>query len=278
MEASDGDIWAMMKLLVLTDTHLVEAGGDIIGLDPSARLTQVLDHAVAHHPDAARIVILGDLTHHGRAAQYSELRKVLAHLDIPVSLMLGNHDDRASFIAEFPEAPLTEQGHVQHVVELGQHRLICLDSFDANAEPRHSGVLCDGRMTWLRRALEAAKGAPVTLALHHPPFMTGLDGMDDIRLRNDDELHALIAEFPNVVQLLCGHVHRTISGGARGTPYATFKGTCHQTPMYLGVAGSDHSIDEAGGYGVVLFTDDGVIVHNDDLGPRGAPTVDGHSA
>ncbi|WP_281859040.1 phosphodiesterase [Litoreibacter halocynthiae] len=267
-----------MKLLVLTDTHLVEPGEDIIGLNPSERLAGVLDHALEHHPDAARIVILGDLTHHGRPTQYAQLRDVLARVDIPVSLMLGNHDDRATFIAEFPDAPLTASGHVQHVVELGSHRLICLDSFDADATPRHSGILCEARLAWLRNALESANGAPVTLALHHPPFLTGLDGMDDIRLRNEDDLHALIAEFPNVVQLLCGHVHRTISGGARGTPYATFKGTCHQTPMYLGVAGSDHSIDEAGGYGVVLFTDDGVIVHNDDLAPRGAPTVDGHSA
>ncbi|SFR55537.1 phosphodiesterase [Litoreibacter janthinus] len=267
-----------MKLIVLTDTHMVESGGNIIGLEPAERLTEVLDHALQSHPDAAHLVILGDLTHHGRAAQYARLRDLLAHVAVPVSLMLGNHDDRAKFIEAFPEAPLTPSGHVQHVVQLGDHHLICLDSYDDNANPRHSGVLCEARMAWLRDALVAAQGAPVTLALHHPPFVTGLDGMDDIRLRNDDELHALIAEFPNVVQLLCGHVHRTISGGARGTPYATFKGTCHQTPMYLGVAGSDHSIDEPGGYGVVLFTDDGVIVHNDDLGPRGAPTVDGHSA
>jgi len=267
-----------MKLLVLTDTHLVEPGDEIIGLDPSQRLAQVLDHALKQHPDTAHIVILGDLTHHGRPAQYAQLRARLASVDIPVSLMLGNHDDRAAFVKEFPEAQLTDAGHVQHVARLGNHHLICLDSFDDNANPHHSGILCEARMAWLRDALQAAQGAPVTLALHHPPFRTGLDGMDDIRLRNDDELHALIAEFPNVVQLLCGHVHRTISGGACGTPYATFKSTCHQTPMYLGVAGSDHSIDEAGGYGVVLFTDDGVIVHNDDLAPRGIPTIDGHSA
>lgn len=267
-----------MKLLVLTDPHLVESGGDIIGLDPARRLTDVLEHALDHHPDAAHIVILGDLTHHGRPAQYDVLRDCLAGVPLPMSLLLGNHDDRATFVAAFPDAPRTDDGHIQQVVTLGNHRLICLDSFDEAADPPHSGYLCDARMAWLRRALQSADGAPVILALHHPPFKTGLDGMDHIRLRNDDALHALIAEFPNVVQLLCGHVHRTISGGVRGTPYATFKGTCHQSPLTLGMAGSDHSIDEAGGYGVVLLTDDGVIVHNDDLAPRGAATVDGHSA
>jgi len=276
--ASGGNIYKAMKLLVLTDTHLVEPGGDIIGLDPSQRLAHVLDHAIEQHPDAARIIILGDLTHHGRAAQYTHLRDLLARTDIPVSLMLGNHDSRAAFINAFPEAPLTDAGHVQHVVELGGHHLICLDSLDESAVPPHSGFLCDARMAWLRDALDAAQGAPVVLALHHPPFRTGFDGMDAIRLRNDDALLDLLAKYPNVTQLLCGHVHRTISGSAGGLPYAIFKSTCHQMPMLLGRAGSDHSVVEAGGYGVILLTEGGVVVHTDDTGPRGAPTVDGHSA
>jgi 3',5'-cyclic AMP phosphodiesterase CpdA len=262
----------------MTDTHLVEPGGDIIGLDPSERMAQVLDHALQHHPDAARIVILGDLTHHGRAAQYAHLRDLLARTGIPVSLMLGNHDNRAAFIKAFPNAPVTDAGHVQHVVELGGHHLICLDSLDEGAVPQHSGILCDERMVWLRDALDAAQGAPVVLAVHHPPFKTGFRGMDDIRLRNDAALLNLLAGYPNVMQLLCGHVHRTISGSAGGLPYAIFKSPCHQMPMLLGHTGSDHSIVEAGGYGIILLTDDGVIVHTDDTSPRPEATVDGHSA
>ncbi|WP_298257321.1 phosphodiesterase [uncultured Litoreibacter sp.] len=267
-----------MKLLVFSDPHLVEPDQRIIGLNPSQRFSQALDHALKNHPDAAHMVILGDLTHHGRDAQYLALQRCLDAVNIPLSLMLGNHDDRSAFLKAFPDTPLTPSGHVQHVVQLGHHRLICLDTLDAEATPKHSGLLCEARMGWLRDALEAAKGAPVTLALHHPPFVTGLDGMDAIRLRNAQELQALIAEFPNVVQLLCGHVHRNISGGLCGTSFATFKSTCHQSPLTLGLQGSDHSIDEPAGYGIVLFTKDRVIVHTDDLGGRGAPTVDGHSA
>lgn len=267
-----------MKLLVLTDVHVVEPGGRIIGLNPSDRLMQVIDHAQENHPDADHMVIMGDLTHHGRPAQYQELRKCLTGLTLPVSLMLGNHDDRANFLDAFPQAPTTSAGHVQQVVRLGGHHLICLDSLDEQADPQHSGLLCDARMAWLREALIAAQGAPVTLAIHHPPFVTGFVGMDKIRLRNEDQLHALIAEFPNVVQILSGHVHRSISGGVQGTAFATFKSTCDQSPMILDVTGSDSSVDEPPGYGIVLFTESGVIVHNDDLAPRGAPTVTSHSA
>lgn len=267
-----------MKLLVITDTHLVETDGDIIGLDPSRRLANVLDHALANHPDATRIVFLGDLTHHGRIAQYDVLRRVLARTDIPVSLMLGNHDNRAAFISTFPEAPVTASGHIQHVAQLGDHHLICLDSLDENATPQHSGILCAARMAWLHDALDAAQGAPVVLAVHHPPFKTGFDGMDAIRLRNDDALLDMLAGYPNVVQLLCGHVHRTISGSVRGLPYAIFKSPCHQMPMLLGQTGSSHSVVEPGGYGIVLLTEDGAIVHTDDTSPHGTPTLDAHSA
>lgn len=267
-----------MKLLILTDPHILEPDGEIIGLDPSVRFAGVLDHALSHHPDAAHIVVLGDLTHHGSAAQYTQLRSLIEDVQIPMSLMLGNHDNRAKFTRAFPAAPLTPAGHVQHVIRLGRHHLICLDTLDEQAQPPHSGILCEARLHWLRDALDAALGAPVILALHHPPFKVGFDGMDAIRLRNDDAFFDLITQYPNVVQLLCGHIHRTISGSVRGVPFAVFKSACHQMPMMLGVAGSGHSVDEPGAYGILLLGDDGVTVHSEDVGPRGAPVQDGHSA
>lgn len=266
-----------MKILVVTDPHIVTAGEDIIGLDPSARLDGVLGHAMAHQGDAAHLVILGDLTHHGRTEEYAELKRLLAQVQMPVSLMLGNHDRRAAFLQAFPDAA-DEDGFVQQVVTFGDYRLICLDTLDEEAEPQHSGLLCDARLAWLRRALAACGDAPVLLALHHPPFLTGFDGMDAIRLRNDNALFEVIAEHGRVVQLLCGHVHRSISGSARGVPYAVFKSACHQMPMMLGAAGSSHSVDELGAYGIVLLGADGVTVHTEDVGDFGIPTADEYSA
>ena len=50
------------KVLVMTDIHITKEGRKIIGLDPMERLKAALNHALEAHPDAACLVITGDLT------------------------------------------------------------------------------------------------------------------------------------------------------------------------------------------------------------------------
>ena len=71
----------LRKIIALTDLHVTRAGEDIIGLDTAARLSQTLAHAIAHHPDATAIILMGDLTHHGTAEEYRRLQALLA--DVP---------------------------------------------------------------------------------------------------------------------------------------------------------------------------------------------------
>ncbi|NBT32143.1 MAG: hypothetical protein EBT13_09645 [Rhodobacteraceae bacterium] len=97
----------MQKLIVFTDIHIKEPGETIIGLDPSERFSQALDQALDRHPDARAIVIMGDLTHHGRPAQYARLAELLADVPVPVIPMIGNHDRRDAFLAAFPDAQFT---------------------------------------------------------------------------------------------------------------------------------------------------------------------------
>jgi len=256
----------MAKFLVFSDLHLVDKGDEIIGLDPLARFSEGLEHALAQHPDASRVVLLGDLTHHGRPAQYERLREALGGLAMPVSFLLGNHDNRAAFLRVFPEAEVTSSGHIQQMVDLGPACLIALDTLDDRANPRHSGRLCAERLGWLERALTWAAGRPVIVALHHPPFATGFTGMDAIALQNPAPLYALLKGYPGHVQMLCGHIHRTISGHAKGLPFTVFKSPCHQMPMRLGDEGSAHSVAEPGAYGIVLAGPDSVVVHSEDFG------------
>lgn len=255
----------MHKILVFTDLHILPEGETIIGLDPAARFRQGLAHALERHPDAAHVVLCGDLTHNGAPAEYARLRQILTTCPLPVSLMLGNHDRRAPFLAAFPEAARTDQGHVQQVQDIGDYRLICLDTLDEEAEIRHSGHLCDGRLGWLDAALAGAGQRQVIVFTHHPPILTGFDGMDRIGLRNRAVLTARLTADDRVVQIVSGHIHRTLQGSAGGIPVAILKSPCHQMPMALGDQDSSLSIDEPGAYGLLLLTDEGVIVHTEDF-------------
>lgn len=254
-----------VKLLVFTDLHIVEPGEAIIGLDPAKRFAEGLEHAIREHPDAAGIVIMGDLTHHGRTAQYEQLRQLLDNVPIPVTYMLGNHDNRDVFRRIFPDAAVTSAGHVQGMQDLGGAVLITLDTMDLDVEPPHSGRLCETRLNWLENALTWAGGKPVVVAMHHPPVMTGFLGMDRIALQTPETLLRMLRAYDGPLHLLCGHVHRTISGFSSGIPFTILKSPCHQQPMTLGVTGSTQSVDEPGAYGIVLAGTDGIVVHSEDF-------------
>ena len=255
----------MSKLLVMTDLHLTPGAERINGLDPLERLRDGLDHAVRNHPDADHLILTGDLTHYGDADSYGKLALVLEDRPWPISFLIGNHDRRAAFLAAFPDCPTDPNGFVQSAVDAGDVRLITLDSVDEDGiVAEHAGHLCAERLDWLAGQLQAAGDRPCVLFLHHPPFKTGFKGMDDIRLMNDTAFLDVVQEGP-VAHIFAGHVHRTIVSSARNIPATIFKSTCHQMPMLLGAAGSSHSVDEPGAYGIVLTDGANVVVHFEDF-------------
>ena len=253
----------MPKILVFTDIHIVPEGKSIIGLDPVERLRKGLDHAARAHPDADRLVITGDLTHYGSTAEYARLKPLLEDRPWPVTLMLGNHDNRPTFRRSFPEAEVDANGFVQSVVEMEGVRLITLDTLHNAALPPHAGHLCADRLDWLRARLGESE-TPALVFLHHHAFPSGFPGMDDIALTNAEELRAVLKDGP-VAHVFAGHIHRTIHASIDGLPMTVFKSTCHQMPMMLGVEGSSHSVDEPGAYGIILSDGWTTVVHFEDF-------------
>ena len=255
----------MHKLLVMTDLHLRAPGGRIIGLDPLERLRAALDHALARHGDAEALVLTGDLTHAGEDAAYRALADLLTRVPMPVLPMIGNHDDRAAFRRVFADATVTDSGHVQGVRDIGSARIVTLDTVDAPPFSGHSGRLGPERMDWLDRALSGAAGRQAIVFAHHPPMPVGLPGMDVIALTDGAALVDRLLAHDAPVHLVCGHVHRTISGHIRRVPFTLLKGTCHQGVLDLVSLDSSLSVDEPGAYGVVLFDGDSVVVHSEDV-------------
>ncbi len=253
------------KILLFTDVHLTAHQSPIIGLSPAQRLKDGLAHAAAHHKDAEHLVIMGDLTHHGDPAEYEALAAILQTVPWPVTLMLGNHDRRAGYASVFGRT-----GFQQTALVAQDHRVLCLDTLDENAPDTHSGLLCAERLDWLRAELAAATD-PVVVLMHHHLVPTGFDGMDRIALRNTDEVTAILESSGKVRQVINGHIHRTIQTHAGTLPVAMVKSPCHQMPMALGDGSSALSVDEPGGYGVLLLGQKQCIVHFEDFGIPEAP-------
>jgi len=256
----------MHKILFLSDLHMTKAGQTIIGLDPAERLARALDHALANHGDAAHVLILGDLAHQGSPAEYERLAAVMARCPLPVTATLGNHDIRANARAALPWLARDTAGFAQASFGWGDTRVIVLDTLDEDGiAPHHGGHLCDTRMTWLHQQLHDSSESNLLIALHHPPLITGFDGMDAINLSNAPELVSILSRQGRPAHLICGHVHRTVSGRTGALSYTLLKSPCHQMPMTLGAGGSGLSVDEPGAYGIALLHESGPIVHTEDV-------------
>ncbi len=247
-----------MKLIQVSDLHLVPPGTLLFGLDPRARLAAAIADINERHGDAELCLFTGDLADHGAPEAYQVLRETLAALQVPYRLTLGNHDDRDNFLRAFPEAPRDEHGFVQTVVTTGAGDIILLDTHEPG---QVSGSFCAQRQAWLEARLAEA-GRPVTLFMHHPPFDIGIPSLDAIRLAEPEGFARVVAEAGSIRHIFFGHVHRPVSGSWRGIPYAALRSLVHQVRLELEPE-RPMSFDHAPpAYNVILLDGEDTVVHH----------------
>ena len=217
----------------ISDFHIVERDRLLLdAIDTAAFLRAAVEHLNGLDPPPDVVVATGDLVNDGRPAEYEHLRALLAPLRHPLRLMPGNHDDRAALRAAFPDhAELGTDGVVQYVVD-GPVRVVVVDS---TRFPEFGGRLDAAQLTWLDRTLAEAPSTPTIVAVHHPPFLTGIDHMDAMGFDTDDAvaLGEVIGRHPQVERIQCGHLHRSITTRWHGTTAATAPGVAHAVALDL---------------------------------------------
>lgn len=221
-----------MLLCQLSDPHLVARGTLAYGrVDTAAMLERAVRKVLAmpRRPDA--VVATGDLTDNATADEYGLLAELLAPLDMPLYLAVGNHDDRDALRKAFPRHRHLhgEDGFVQYVVDDFAVRLVVLDTLKPGAP---GGELCERRLRWLERTLSGSDRATV-IAQHHPPFETGLSVMDRMTLEHPEAEAAVVARHPQVERIISGHYHRTIHARFGGTIASVCPSVAHQLLLNL---------------------------------------------
>jgi 3',5'-cyclic AMP phosphodiesterase CpdA len=224
-----------MLIAQISDLHIKRPGALAYRrVDTAAYLSRCVErlNALAPAPDA--IIITGDLVDQGEPEQYEHLKSLLAPLKTPYYLLVGNHDDRTALRATFIDHKElhTNSEFIQYTVDIGPLRLIALDSM---VPGQSAGLLCDARLAWLEAQLQTAHDKPVIVALHHPPFVSGIGHMDALRLdpASAKKLAALIARHPNVERVICGHVHRPMFVRFGGTIASAVPAPAHQVALDL---------------------------------------------
>jgi 3',5'-cyclic AMP phosphodiesterase CpdA len=220
----------------LSDPH-VGTGADFLGgrMDTRAALQQAVAHVAALRPAPDVVLLTGDLTERGSAAEYAQVLAALAPLPMPVYAVPGNHDDpkvaQAALPQCMPVAADAPSGACCYRVRVGGLHLIALDTV---VPGRSHGALSAVQLAWLARALGACRGEPVLLFMHHPPLPTGIDAMDACSLlEGGDELAALVRAHGAVQGLLCGHLHRPVQMQFGGAPLHVAPSVSHQIRLDL---------------------------------------------
>jgi 3',5'-cyclic AMP phosphodiesterase CpdA len=248
-----------MKIIQITDIHLVDRGKHLHSLDPTQRLETCIADINAKNADADLCILSGDLSHNGAIGAYENLHGLLHDLSIPYHLMIGNHDNRENLLKVFPEIPRDENGFVQSVIDTAAGRFLLLDTVE---QGQNWGAYCGKRKTWLQSQLELSYDRSVYLFMHHPPFEIGIPCLDRIRLMdNADQIHKILEPYKNIKHIFFGHVHRPVAGSWCGIPFSMIRGTNHQVPYDLDALEKVPKSHEPPSYGIILLETGKTIVH-----------------
>ena len=215
-------------LAQLSDPHI---GADWEGADPRPALAAAVDAVLALRPRPHAALVSGDLVEHGSDAEYEVARGLLERLGVPLYVLPGNHDRRDGLRRHFG-VPGVGGEPVQYAADLGPLRLVALDTTRPGAD---DGELDANRLAWLDAELVRAPDVPTLLAMHHPPVITGIPGLDAIGLPAPDRaaLAAVVARHPQVRRITAGHVHRVLTAELAGRPVLTMPSTYLQTRLEL---------------------------------------------
>lgn len=251
-----------MKLVHISDIHIHEA--PILGSQPIDNFRQCLAHVEEHHNDADAVVVTGDLAHAGGAESYRMLRSILEASPLAPRLLIGNHDDRATFLSVFPETPSDAAGYVQYTEDTAAGRFLYLDTVGRT----HAGQYDAGRRAWLEAELSRARddGVPVFLFMHHNPSPVGVRSADIIGMVEGPAFREIVKRNRDIIRhIFFGHCHYVLSGSVCGVPMSAPRSTNHPcVPEFKG--------RQAMGYGglpptydLCLIRDDYITVHSIDF-------------
>lgn len=246
MSASD-----VTLLVQLSDSHL--------RMDEPQRAVQLgaaIDRVLALDPAPVAVLVTGDIADHGQREAYEVAADLLSALPMPVHVLPGNHDDRATLRSVFGVAGDGDD-QVRYVAEAGPLRLVVCDTLI----PGHVEGQLD--VDWVAEQLDAEPDHPTVLALHHPPAKMGTHAMDGYGLPPETvaALTALLERSPQVLRVVAGHVHRAASTTIGGRALVTAPSVNFQLELDFVSSEALEINDDPPGFLIHALVDGQIVSH-----------------
>ncbi|MDH3681878.1 MAG: phosphodiesterase [Acidimicrobiia bacterium] len=217
-----------MILAQLTDTHVLNPEStEERWVDNNGRLEAAVASLNGEVVPPTAILATGDLTNNHQPGELDELQRLLAPLHPPILALPGNHDDRAELRVAF-DMPWADDDNLSWCVEVQGLQIVGLDT---TVPERQHGEFDTHREEWLRDALADTAGQPTVLAMHHPPFVSGIEWMDETMLKRAEVFADVIEANRHVLRIFCGHLHRPVQTAIRGVPTSVGLSTVHHVAL-----------------------------------------------
>lgn len=226
-----------MLIAQITDMHVAAPGAMVYdAIDTNAYLRAAIARLNALSPRPDLVLATGDLVDHGTEEEYRHLQALMSELQMPAYMILGNHDHRELFRAQFGDLDYLKHAgpYLNFAVETPRLRLLGVDTA-VHGMPY--GAVTDETLAWLEEELSRHPDRPTALFMHHPPFETGIWWMDAIGLHGRNKLAQIVQRRRNVRRILCGHLHRPIVAEWAGVLCSIAPSTAHHVD--LDIAGTN---------------------------------------
>jgi len=213
---------APVSILQITDLHILpDLDETFLGINTEYYFHAVLELAFAEHHHFDLILLTGDLAQHPSPASYQRILNSLEVHNTPCICLPGNHDDYQLMQQIFNTGLVS----CKKQIFLENWQLICLNS-QIPGEP--GGRLSKEELLFLEDCLIGNPNHHALIAVHHHCLETKSAWMDTMIIENNQELLAIINQYPQTKAITTGHIHQDMDitiGGVRvlGTPSTCFQ-------------------------------------------------------
>lgn len=263
----------MSKVIQITDPHIVPDGQLAYGkVDTAAALKEAvatINRMLPQIGPVDLVIVTGDLTDFGSMEEYQRFRDIMAPLPIPYRAVPGNHDDRETMRAAFDDQDwMPKDGLIDWIMELSDFVLVGLDTLVPGSS---HGRLDEGSLAFLKESIASHPAKPFLIGLHHPPFATGIHGMDIRNLQQAAPLHDLLCAGHRDARLICGHVHRNIVTAWGGILCQIAPGTSHAVTLEQRVDATHTLTVEPGAFMLHEMREKSLVSHHIQVGMFDGP-------
>lgn len=192
-----------VRLLQLTDCHIgPDSSEELLGLNTSESLHDVIDHLREHHPACDLLLTTGDIANNGGARTYLRFLQILASSELnygAFNWLPGNHDSPIDMNEALDVKDMTKE------VYIGNWLLLLLNT----QVPGHThGNLVESELNRLDETLANNTDKHVMIFMHHQPVPVGSAWVDTQKVRSEYAFFKILDQYTHVRAVVWGHVHQ----------------------------------------------------------------------